>query len=516
PKRFLNILLSLGISLILLGLLLSGISDSTELAFRPRLVALLSNTSLLCIGLYVLTSFSQTFFRALRYQLILQHAQGEELPGFFHLFIVTMSRNMFVDMLPARLGELSYLAMLNRGFKVGADACLASLALSFVFDLIALACMLLGIMGFQLLCADFQPWLISIFVLILGISGGILACFFPVLQGLNRWLVTFSPSNPWLANTMSTITALLADIATSLMQARQARMVGRLLALSLCVRIFKYLGLYLLFLGVVQSFPDINREISSVLMALISAEAGSALPIPSFMSFGTYEAGGALALIVLGAAKTTSVLVMLALHIWSQVVDYGLGIGAMILFIFALGKGDASDAVAPRGSKKFNKKCFTRYTGHRRGGSLYSSLHTKQKKWLFIAGILLALGLFVFAFQVREIKKMGSFRPPKPGEPVSAVLAQQKNPLLSQLRGMVIWSTNRFGNHDLVMLTLPEQQLTRLTSDSHTEYFPRISPDGTKVVYCRSQEPWVSQRNPYPWDTWLLDLPSGKSRLLAK
>ncbi|MCW5199285.1 PD40 domain-containing protein, partial [Desulfobulbus sp. F1] len=59
-------------------------------------------------------------------------------------------------------------------------------------------------------------------------------------------------------------------------------------------------------------------------------------------------------------------------------------------------------------------------------------------------------------------------------------------------------------------------KLTRLTNDPHTDYFPRISPDGSKVVFARSQEPWVSQRNKYPWDTWLLDLPTGKSRLLAK
>jgi Tol biopolymer transport system component len=66
------------------------------------------------------------------------------------------------------------------------------------------------------------------------------------------------------------------------------------------------------------------------------------------------------------------------------------------------------------------------------------------------------------------------------------------------------------------MLTLPDLQLTRLTTDPHTEYFPRISPDGGKVVFCRSQEPWVSQRNYYAWDLYLIDLPTGKVRLLTK
>ncbi|WP_417910315.1 lysylphosphatidylglycerol synthase domain-containing protein [Candidatus Electronema sp. PJ] len=484
-RHLLNLLLSLGVSLLLLGLLINGFSGSAEEAVRPRLFSILADTSLLCVGFYVFTTLSQAFFRMLRYRVILTNSTSrKDVPGLFHLFLVTQSRNMFVDMLPARLGELSYIAMLNRGFKVGADACLSSLAISFVFDLIALALLLLGIIGWQLLAAAVQLWLIGVFLVIMGVSALLLFFLFPLLQGVSKRLPHLRSGT-----LLTKLVKLIEDTAHSLQQARQAGIIGRVLLLSLAVRLFKYFGLYLLFLGVaLPSFPEMRHELTAVLVALVSAEASSALPVPSFMSFGTYEAGGALALTALGAAKGTSVLIMLALHIWSQVVDYSLGIIAMSLFIFVVGR-KSEDSLAWSGKKRL----------------------------LVLTGAVLATGLLVFAFQVRQVGKMGAFRPPKPGEPVPVAEAELKvDPILAKLRGFVIWSSNRFGNHDLVMLTLPDRKLTRLTTDPHTEYFPRISPDGSKVVFARSQELWVSQRNKYPWDTWLLDLTTHETRLLAQ
>ena len=485
-RYVINSILSIGISLLLLGLLIRGVTGSTDPSVRPKLLSILAQTSLGFISLYVVTSFIQTFFRALRYGVILR-TSGEAVPGKFHLFLVAMSRNMFVDMLPARLGELSYIAMLNRGFKVGVDACLSSLAISFVFDLFALALLILGLIGYQLLFADLQPWIIGTFLMILVVSGGILVFLFPVLQWLSTRLAIFHFASKGLVGKLM---SLFEDTVASLQLARQGKIIGRVLALSIGVRIFKYLGLYLIFLGVVlPSFPDIDREFSSVLIALVSAEASASLPVPSFMSFGTYEAGGAFALIALGAGKAISVIVMLALHIWSQVVDYGLGIGATILFIFIVSSSLDSPAV---------------------------QRPVRRKSWALVATILFGVGLVFFVFELRSVKKLGSFRPPKPGQPVLTAGTQRPpDPILAGLRGFVIWSSNRFGNHDLVMLTLPDQQLTRLTTDPHTEYFPRISPDGSKVVFCRSREPWVSQRNYFAWDVYLLDLPTGEIRLLA-
>ncbi len=495
-RFFLKALLSLGISLLLIALLINGIAGSAELAIRAKLFSVLTRTSRNAILLYMLASILQTFFRAVRYRVLLKSSvkNDKELPGLLRLFMVTMSRNMFTDMLPARLGELSYIAMLNLGFKVRADACLSSLALSFVFDLIALALLLLGMIGYQLLLSGIELWLVATLIILLVICGLLLLALFPILQRISKHLSIFFSTNGKRGGRGGKLVKLLRDTSISLQNAAQQGIIGRVLVLSLGVRIAKYAGLYLLFCGVVSgSFSDITRNVVHVVTALISAEASAGLPVPTFMSFGTYEAGGTLALIALGASKASSVVVMLALHIWSQCIDYAFGIGATVLFTLS---------VIDR-EHIFNK---TKNNGIR---------HWKP---LFYALFMLFSGVFFLGAQFWKMHKTGWMHPPSPGKTISlpSTVERRINPVFDNLHGFVIWSSNRFGNHDLVMLTLPELELTHLTTDPHTEYFPRISPDGGKVLFCRSQEPWVSQRNKFAWDTWILDLATGTTRLLAE
>ncbi|MCI5130081.1 MAG: hypothetical protein D3904_00855, partial [Candidatus Electrothrix sp. EH2] len=498
-RFFLKTLLSLGISLLLIAVLISGINGTAELAIRPKLFSVLAHTARNAILLYMLATVLQTFFRTLRYRVLLKSSMknDEELPGFLHLFMVTMSRNMFTDMLPARLGELSYVAMLNLGFKVRADACLSSLALSFVFDLIALALLLLAMITYQIFLSGVQLWLVATLVILSAVCVFLLLILFPVLQRGSEHLSGMFSADNTKNRILRKIVTFLQDTSLAVQRAAQQGVIGRVLLLSLGVRLAKYAGLYLLFCGVVSgSFPDISKDLVDVVIALISAEAGAALPVPTFMSFGTYEAGGTLALIALGVSKAVSVVVMLALHIWSQVIDYAFGIGATILF--ALSVVDREDLM---------KRV--------RNDAVSGIRHWKK---LACAWIMLVAGIAFLGVQLWKIRKNGWLYPPSPGSSISVPSTSERrtNPVFENRHGFVIWSSNRFGNHDLVMLTLPSLELTRLTTDPHTEYFPRISPDGSKVLFCRSQEPWVSQRNKFAWDIWLLHFQpvNGTYRLL--
>ena len=109
--------------------------------------------------------------------------------------------------------------------------------------------------------------------------------------------------------------------------------------------------------------------------------------------------------------------------------------------------------------------------------------------------------------------KQGRFTPPPSGESVLDREVAQMDGLPS---GFVVWSSNRFGNHDIVKMDLSNNKITQLTTHPHTEYYPRISPDGKHLVFSRSHIPWVSQRNQAPWDVILLNLETGEERLLAK
>jgi Tol biopolymer transport system component len=80
----------------------------------------------------------------------------------------------------------------------------------------------------------------------------------------------------------------------------------------------------------------------------------------------------------------------------------------------------------------------------------------------------------------------------------------------------IVWSSNREGNHEIFFLALPDFRLVRLTDHPHVDYFPRFCPDGTKVVFARSQKPNVSQRNKIPWNVYVLDLVTGEERRVAR
>jgi len=119
---------------------------------------------------------------------------------------------------------------------------------------------------------------------------------------------------------------------------------------------------------------------------------------------------------------------------------------------------------------------------------------------------------------LRAAKKMGAISAPDAGESVgleSSDWRDRSKQVLSDIDGFVVWSSNRNGNHDIFKLSLPDFTISSLTTHPHTEYFPRLSPNGKKMLFSRSQQPWVSQRNFIAWDLYLLDLESMDETLLA-
>jgi Tol biopolymer transport system component len=127
--------------------------------------------------------------------------------------------------------------------------------------------------------------------------------------------------------------------------------------------------------------------------------------------------------------------------------------------------------------------------------------------------VLLAITAAALAGYLRYQQKQGRTTPPPPGAPLDLHKVSNGMTLPG---GFMVWSSNRFGNHDILLMRLPDRQIRRLTTHPHTEYFPRISPDGKSIVFSRSHQPWVSQRKQEPWDVILLDLATGEERMLAK
>jgi hypothetical protein len=492
-SRYLShVLMTVGISVALIALLIHFSFASVEEGLWPRLLQIAKNLSPLLLLAYTVAIILRTILQSLRYRLILQ-ASEPEVPGFFHLLLVSACRNMFVDMLPARLGELSYVAMLNRGYKVALPACLSSLAISFVFDLFALGLIIVGIIAFQAVFLGVQYWIVGTLLLLALLVVLLLLFLFPGLATMAR-LLAHVHAERWgrLGRLFDWCRSLLVKIVQALRAARDAGITGRLALLSFGIRVTKYLGFYALFLAVVvPNFPLIDRHIVSALVALISAEAGASMPVPAFMGFGTYEAVGMLAMIALGAERSASLIIMFSIHILSQVVDYAWGGLAFILFVI-----------------------LTRQTV----GAIRVGTRFRFSWYGLVAAVVFCVGAAFLVWEVRSLKNIGALQPPDSGYAVlpAGGAEGQAAKYLAGLNGYVVWSSNRSGSHDIWMYSLPEGELRQLTTDPHTDYYPRISPDGGRIVFARSQEPWVSQRNYRSWDVILLDLRKNTTRVLAR
>src|SRR5215471_2434578 len=84
-----------------------------------------------------------------------------------------------------------------------------------------------------------------------------------------------------------------------------------------------------------------------------------------------------------------------------------------------------------------------------------------------------------------------------------------------RLDGLLVWSSNRSGNHELYLVDLREQSVRQLTHDPHVDFFSRFSPDGRRVLFLRSQREWVSFREDGAWDVMLVNVDgTGEERLV--
>jgi len=100
-----------------------------------------------------------------------------------------------------------------------------------------------------------------------------------------------------------------------------------------------------------------------------------------------------------------------------------------------------------------------------------------------------------------------------------ADLTAPEREAVAQLRrrvdGLIVWSSNRSGNHELYLLDLRDAVVRRLTNDRHVDFGSRFSPDGRRIVFVRSQREWVSFREADAWDVYLIDVDGRNERRIA-
>jgi hypothetical protein len=309
-----------------LGLLVSGSILAYLFAAQGAdpwaLVPLLRAISIPGLLAYVAVSAVGLVLRALRYRVLL----GRAVP-LWPLVLVTAVRNMAVDLVPARAGAAaSYLYLVTKRLGLPLEAGVASFALSFILDTLAVAPLLIA----ALLVVGNAP--LPPVVLVGGSVAILLACA-AALWVLAPLLQVGARIAGRLPGALRRLAPLLDAAAGEVARTERARTLLPALGLSLLLRLTKYGAYYCLLAALLasQDQQGVTLGFFHVFLSVAGAEMAASLPLPTVMSMGPYEAAGAAGFAFwLGLPRELATLAVTAFHGLSQIHDYGLGLLALV------------------------------------------------------------------------------------------------------------------------------------------------------------------------------------------
>ena len=109
---------------------------------------------------------------------------------------------------------------------------------------------------------------------------------------------------------------------------------------------------------------------------------------------------------------------------------------------------------------------------------------------------LLGLAVFLSGCASLGAPPRGSADTPEDADKAKMVAIGKKVP------GLIVWSSSRVGNHDLFTMKTDGSDVKQITQGEAVDWFPRFSPDGSKILFCRSKGGWVSERDANDSDKW--------------
>ena len=80
------------------------------------------------------------------------------------------------------------------------------------------------------------------------------------------------------------------------------------------------------------------------------------------------------------------------------------------------------------------------------------------------------------------------------------------------VKGQIVWSSSRLGNHDLFVMNTDGSNIRPITKGENVDWFPRFAPDGSRILFTRSKKGWVFERDANTdgkWDIFTVT-PEGK------
>ncbi len=324
-NRVLSALLSLALSVVLLAVLIRQLRAGD----LPRTLA---RIYLPALAVYAALTLLSAGLRALRYRWLLR-PRRIAAPD---IVLVTLVRNAFDDLLPARLGSLSYIYMLNKRLGFSFESAAASFVVAFVFDFLTLGpfvVLAVAAVGAGPAALHSGP-LLGAALAFMAVTALAVWKLVPLLGFAIRVYARLLRS--WHLDRRRGAAASLAKLngmMDALRDIRGRKMSGRIFLVSLLIRLGKYLSLYALLFALLRSQGLGLNDLSfaKTILGITGAEMTSALPIKGLADFGTWESAWALSFRLMGFDPRWAVVSGIGVHLITNLFEYGLGLAAFFL-----------------------------------------------------------------------------------------------------------------------------------------------------------------------------------------
>ena len=412
-----------------------------------EVVVLLKGLTTRWVFLFLFLSFSMSFFRTWRYRILLQ-VSGYQ-PDVAALFLITLVRNFFSDLLPARLGTLIYIYLVQNRLRVPFGPAASSFTFSFIFDKLSLAFLI--VLAVLIGSSEFiSPVVVAGGGVLLAALSITVLLILPEILLLAAKLLLAMPL--FSENSRKKICNFLDDARDNIVLAQQRGIYWQVFSLSLGVRVCKYLSLYVLLLALVIPLGYTSQYfgLSKVFLGLCSAELAASLPISGIAGFGAYEGAWALVFQLLGYSEHIAVLTSISHHLLTQVYGYSLGAAAILALLFPVFK------------KTMIKEQFV-----------------TQQQGLVFWGKLVMITSFVLLFSYLLLPDKNILL----NDPVSRAsmnnnqsVAQENRNVIEKPSGRIVYQRN----DGIYILDLKTNEGKRLVSFGS---YPRWSPDGRYIAF---------------------------------